>query len=175
MHQRPHREHKPSVLAGSSAEALGQTQAHEIERGPGFVQRGRLGESIEEHLVGVGMLKSKLEVAFAGLSDGPGAAEGGEEIDAGLDADRAENIVAVVVALIESRSGGAGRAGDAAHGQRLFAAPRPKPAGGVEDALFELRISLPGQRPASISRQSQSTDNHEVSLRPWVSFARLRN
>ena len=111
---------------------------------------GRLGESVEEHLVSVGMLEGKLEIAFAGLSDGSGTAESGKEIDAGLDADRAENVVAVTVSLVEGRSGGAGRPGDAAHGEGCFAAPGPKPAGGVKDALFELGISLPGQGPASV-------------------------
>jgi hypothetical protein len=115
------------------------------------VQGWRLGESVEEHLVGVGMIQGILEIALAGLSEGSGATECGKELDAGLDADRAENIVAVVVPFVERRSGGAGRLGDTSHGESFFAAPGPQPAGGVEDALFELRVWLSGQRPASAS------------------------
>src|SRR5271167_372649 len=96
------------------------------------------------------MLPGKLEIAPAGLRKGLGAAESGEEFPAGLEAQRPKDIVAVPVTLVKRRGGGAGSFGDGAHGQRLFAAPRPQPAGGVKDALFELRICLSGQRPASI-------------------------
>jgi hypothetical protein len=115
------------------------------------VQGWRLGESVEEHLVGVGMIEGILEIALAGLREGSGATEGGKELDAGLDADRAENIVAVVVTFVESGSGGGGRLGDTTHGERFFAAPGPQPAGGIKDSLFELRVWLSGQRPASAS------------------------
>jgi hypothetical protein len=98
----------------------------------------------------VGMLHGKLEIAFAGLGEGPGAAEAGEKFGASVEADGAENIIAVVVALVNGGGGGAGRIGDAAHGKSFFAAPGPQPAGGVKDAFFELRICLSGQRPASV-------------------------
>jgi hypothetical protein len=97
------------------------------------------------------MIEGIVQVALAGLSEGSGATKGGKELDPGLDADSAENIVTVVVPLVESRGGGAGRLGDTAHGESFFAAPGPQPAGGVEDALFELRVWLSGQRPASVS------------------------
>ena len=160
MDQGPYGEHKARVSAGSPAQALRQAQAHEIEGGPRFVQGWRLGESVEEHLVSAGMLEGELEIAFAGLSDRLGTAEGGKEFDAGLDADRAENILTIVVALVESGSGGAGRLGDAAHGEGAFAAPRPKPAGSIEDALFELRISLSGQGPASVPLRRPCDPNY---------------
>ena len=71
-----------------------------------------------------------------------------------IAADGAENVIAVVVALVEGRCSGAGGVGDAAHGERLFAAPGPQAAGRVKDALFELRIGLSGQRPASVRSES---------------------
>jgi hypothetical protein len=80
------------------------------------VQGRRLGESVEEHFVGVTMLEGEIEIALAGLREGAGAAEGGEEFDTGLDAHSAENIVAVLVTLIEGWGSGAGRLGYAAHG-----------------------------------------------------------
>jgi len=125
MHERPNRKHKASALAGSSAEALGEALAHEIERRPGLVQGWRLGECVEEHSVGVRMFEGEFEIALAGLRDGAGAAEDGEEFDASLDADGAENIVAVAIALVDGRSRGARGLGNAAHGECLFAAARP--------------------------------------------------
>jgi hypothetical protein len=118
------------------------------------VQGWRLGKSVEEHLVGVGMFEGILEITFAGLSKGTGAAECSKEFDAGLDAYGSENILAVAIALVECRSGGAGRLGHAPHREGLFSAPVPQPAGGVEDALFELRVWLSGQRPASVVPRS---------------------
>jgi hypothetical protein len=109
-----------------------------------------LGESVEEHFIGVGMIEGVIEIALADLGERPGTAQSGEEFDAGLGAQSAENIVAVVVTLIEGRGSGAGRLGDAAHGEGFFAASGPEPAGGVKDALFEFRICLSGQRPASV-------------------------
>jgi hypothetical protein len=114
------------------------------------VERGRLGESVEEHFVGVRILQGVLEIALAGLGERAGASEGGEELDAGLDAQSAENIFAIAVTLIEGRSCGTGGLGDAAHGKGFFAAPGPEPASGVKDTLFQLRICLSGQRPASV-------------------------
>src|ERR1700689_2945703 len=108
MHERPNRKHKASVLAGSSAEALGEALAHQIERWPGLVQRWRLGKCVEEHSIGVRMFEREFEIALAGLRDGAGAAEDGEEFDASLDADGAENIVAVAIAFIDSGSRRAG-------------------------------------------------------------------
>jgi hypothetical protein len=113
------------------------------------VQGRRLGESVEEHFVGVGMFEGIFEITPARLGERAGAAEGSEEFDARLDAHSAENTVAVAIALVKSRSGGAGSPGDAPHGESFFSAPVPQAAGGVEDALFELRVWLSGQRAAS--------------------------
>jgi hypothetical protein len=114
------------------------------------VEGWRLRESVEENFVGVAMIEGKLEVALASLGQGAGAAQGGEEFDPGLDADGAKDVVAVLVTLLDRRRSGASCFGDAAHGERLFASPRPEPAGGVQDALFEFGICMSGQRPASI-------------------------
>ena len=110
----------------------------------------RLRESIEQNFVGVAMLQGEFQIALASLRERPGAAERCEEFGAGLHAHGAKNIVAVVVTLVEGGGSGAGCLGDAAHGEGLFAAPGPQPAGRVKDALFELRICLSGQRPASV-------------------------
>jgi hypothetical protein len=99
-----------------------------------------LGESVEEHFVGVRMLEGVLEITLARLGHRPGAGEGGEQLDAGVDAKSTENIRAVAITLVKSGSGGAGRLGDAAHGEGFFSPARPEPAGGVKNALFELRI-----------------------------------
>src|SRR5271168_5239602 len=109
-----------------------------------------LRESVEEHFIGMAMLECELQIALTSLRKRLGAAKRREEVNAGPDAHRAEDIVAVGVTLVEGRGGGAGRLGDAAHGEGLFAAPGPQPAGSVEDALFELRVCLSRQRPASI-------------------------
>ena len=109
-----------------------------------------LGEPVEQHFVSMGMLQSKLKIAVAGLREGMGGIHCGEEFGSRLQAHRAENIVAVVVTLVDRGRGGAGRFGDAAHGEGFFAAPCPEPACGIQDALFELRICLSGQRCASV-------------------------
>jgi hypothetical protein len=125
------------------------------------MQGRRLGESVEEHLVSVRMIEGKLKIALAGLSDGGGGGEDGKEFDAGLEADGAEDVIAVVVALVQSGSCGAGGLGDTSHGEGFLAAAGPEPAGGVKNALLELRISLPGQPPSSVSPPQNKPDNHE--------------
>jgi hypothetical protein len=154
MHQRPQREHQASVFTRSSAQTLGETLAHEIERRPGFVERRRLREAVIEHLVGVGMLHGELEITLAGLGERSGAAESCEELDAGLDAYGAENIFPIAVALVERGRSSSGDIGDAAHGKRFFASPGPEPAGRVENAFFKLRICLSRQTPASVPQGS---------------------
>jgi len=146
MHQRPQREHEAGVLAGRATEALGDALAHEIERGPGFVQRRGFGKAVEEHFESVRMLEGEIEVAFAGLGERAGRAHGGEEIAASLQADAAEKIFAVTVAFVDSGGGGARGAGYGAHGEGFGSAASPQPAGDVENALFEFRIGMPGQR-----------------------------
>ena len=150
VHQRPYRKHKASVFAGISSQALRQPQAHQIEGRPGFVEGRRLRESIEENLVGVAMLEGKLQIALASLRKRSGAAERSEEFSAGPHAHGAKNVIAVVVTLVKSRGSGASSFGHTAHSEGFFAASRPQPAGRIEDALFELRICLSGQRPASV-------------------------
>jgi hypothetical protein len=125
----------------------------EIEGGPGLVERRGLADAIEKHFVGVRVLHGEFEMSLASFRESVGVAESGKEVGAGAGADGAEKIVAVAVTLVKSRSGGCGRQGDAAHGERFFAASRPKPAGGVKNALFELRIRLSGQ-PVVSERKS---------------------
>jgi hypothetical protein len=128
------------MFARSPSQALREALAHKIERWPGFVQRWRLSEAIEEHLIGVAMLQGKLEVALASLPERSSAAERREKFAAGLQTKSTENIFAVVVTLVKCGSGGTRGLGDAPHGQGSFAAARPQPAGGVKNALFELRV-----------------------------------
>src|SRR5271169_1232847 len=101
MHQGPQRKHQAGVLAGIASQALRQTQAHKIERGPWFMQRGWLGETVEEYFVGVAMLPGKLEITLTGLREGSGAAESSEEFHAGLEAQCTKNIVAIPVTLVK--------------------------------------------------------------------------
>ena len=82
----------------------------------------------------------------ARLGKSADAAERGEEFGAGLQAQRAKQVVAVTIALVNGRRGGAGCFGHGTHGERLLAAAGPQSAGGGEDALFQLRIWLSGQR-----------------------------
>jgi hypothetical protein len=154
MHQRPQREHETSVLAGRATEALSDALAHEIERGPGLVQRRGLREAVEEHFESVRMLNGEMEVAFAGLGERTGGAHGVEEIAASLQAHAAEKVLAVTVALVDRRGGGARGAGYGAHGEGFGSAASPQPAGDFEDALFEFRIRMPGQRLVSSASTS---------------------
>ena len=107
----------------------------------------RLRKSVEEDLVGMAMLECKLQIALAGLRERSGMAERREEFSAGPHAYGAKNIIAVAVTLVEGRSGGAGGLATPRMVRGFFASARPQPAGHVEDALFELRICLSGQRP----------------------------
>jgi hypothetical protein len=100
------------------------------------VERRRLGESIEQHFISVGMLQGKFEITFEGLSKTAGLAESREEIGAGAQANGAENVVAVSITLVKSGSGCSGGLGDAAHGQGLFTAAGPKAAGGIKNTFF---------------------------------------
>jgi hypothetical protein len=147
VHQGPQRKHEASVFARSSAQALRQTKAHQIEGGPWFVQGWGLRESVEEDFIGMAMLEGKFQITLTGLGERSGAAERREEFHAGAEAHRAKDVVAVAVTLVQGRGRGAGRLGDAAHRKSFLAAPGPQPAGGVKDALFELRVCLSGQRP----------------------------
>ena len=141
----PEGEHDTGVLEGRPAEALGEPLAHEIERRPGLVQRGRLGHSIEKNFIGVAVMEREFEVALDGLAQGAGAAERGEKFGAGLQAQGFQNVVAVAVAFVDRRSGGAGGFGDGTHGEGLFAAAGPQARGRVENALFQAGIGLTGQ------------------------------
>ena len=123
------------MLARSSAHSLRQTMTEEIEGWPGLVKRGRLSDAVEKNFVGVGVLHGEFELAFASFREGVGLAKSGEEVGAGAGANRAEKSVAVAVAFIKRGSGGCGSLGDAAHGERFFAASCPEPAGGVKNAL----------------------------------------
>jgi len=146
MHQRPERKHEAGVLAWSSSQALGEMLAHQIEGWPRLVQRRGFGEPVIEHFVSVTMLKGKLEIILASLSQGARAAETGEEFIACLDAQRAKNIIAIAIALVNRGSGCAGGFGDGSHREGFFSAPGAQPAGGFKNALFKCRISLSGQR-----------------------------
>ncbi len=110
------------------------------------MQGRRLGESVIEHFVGVTMLEGKFEIVLARLGQGARAAETGEEFIARLDAQRAKNIVAIAIALVNRGSGSAGDLRDGAHSEGFFSTPGAQPAGGFQDALFKCRISLSGQR-----------------------------
>ena len=131
---------------GSSSQALRQTLAQQIERWPRFVQGRGLGELVIEDLVGVAMLEGKFEISLASLRQSAGVAKGSEKFGAGLETQSAKNIVAIAIPLVNGGSGGAGGFGDGAHGEGLFSTPGPQPAGGFQDALFELGIGLSGQR-----------------------------
>ena len=117
MHQGPQREHEAGVLAGRASEALGNALAHEVERGPRFVQRRGFGKAIEEHFESVWVLESEMEITFAGLSDGAGRAHGVEEIAASLHAHATEKGFAITVALVDGGGGGARGPGHGAHGE----------------------------------------------------------
>jgi hypothetical protein len=114
------------------------------------VQGWRLRESVEKYFISVAMLEGELQIALTSLGERSGAAERREEFAASLKADRAEYVVTVAVAFVESRGRGAGRLGNTAHGEGFLAAPGPQPAGRVKDSPFELRVCLSGQRPASV-------------------------
>ncbi len=100
------------------------------------------------------MLEGKFEIGLAGLRQGAGAAQRSEEFYASLDAESAKNSVTVTITFVDGGGGGAGGLGDGAHGKGFFAAPGAQPAGGFQDALFELRICLSGQRLHSGDRGS---------------------
>jgi len=114
------------------------------------MERGRLGEAIEEHFVHVRIIQRILEVTLTRLGQSAGAGQRREKFDPRLDTQSAKNVIPVLITLIYRGSSGAGSLGHAAHGQRLFATPRPQPAGCVQYPLFELRICLSGQGPASM-------------------------
>lgn len=156
VHQRPQREHEAGVLARRATETLRNALAHEVERGPGFVQRRGLGKGVEEHFEGVGMIEGEMEVAFAGLGERSGRTHGVEEIAASLQADAAEKVFTVAVALVNRGGGSARGAGYGTHGEGFGSAAGPQAAGDFENSLFEFRIGMPGQRLAS----SASTSLH---------------
>lgn len=159
------------MLAGRAPEALSYALAHEVERRPGLVQRRGLGEAVEEHFESVWMLEGEMEVALAGLSEGAGRAHGVEEIAASLQAHAAKEIFAVAVAFVDCGGGGARGAGNGAHGEGFGSTASPKPAGDFENALFEFRIRMPGQRVASSA--SKGTWLRELSSRvagPYEGF-----
>ena len=148
----PQCEHEACVLARRSAETVGQALAHEIERGPGLMQRRRFGHAVEEDFVGMSMPEGKLKVALDGLAKRAGAAEHGEKIFSGLQAESFQDVVAVAVALVDGGGGGAGGLGHGTHGQRLFAAASPQARGGVEDTLFQVGIGMTGQISSTITK-----------------------
>jgi len=125
MHQRPQREHEASVLAGRATEALSDALAHEIERGPGLVQRRRLREAVEEHFESVRMLEGEIEVALAGLGERAGRVHGVEQIATSLQPHAAEKVLTVTVALVDRGRGGARGAGYGAHGEGFGSAASP--------------------------------------------------
>src|SRR5580704_19508432 len=99
-----------------------------------------LREPVEKHLVSVAMIEGKLQIALTCLRERSRAAECREEFAAGLQAHRAQDVVAVPVTLVKGRGCGASCLGNTAHGEGFFATPGPQPAGHVKNALFELRV-----------------------------------
>jgi hypothetical protein len=133
------------MFAGRSAEALGEAVAQEIEGGPGFVKGGRFGNAVEKDFIGVTLFEGEGELPLDRLAEGAGAAERGEEVSSGLQAQRFQDVVAVTIAFVDCGRGGSGGFGDGAHGEGFFAAAGPQARGGVEDALFQIRVGMTGQ------------------------------
>src|ERR1035437_5344804 len=114
----------------------------------------RLAHPIEKHFVRVTVFDGELKVMLECLAEGSGAAEGGKQFAPCLDAQGAENVIAVAVALVYRGRSGPRRLGHSAHGERLFAAARPQPRGRAEDTLFQIRIGMPGHfAPPGNSRE----------------------
>src|SRR5882762_1480564 len=126
VHQCPQGEHESGMGTRRSTQAPSQTMAKEVERRPGFMQGRRLGNSVEQYSIRFTVPKGELQVSLAGLRQGAGEADFMEEFLAGLQAQGAENVLAVAEALIHGGGGRAGGFGHRAHGERFLAASGPQ-------------------------------------------------
>ena len=90
------------------------------------MQGGRFGHAVEKNFVSVTVLESEIELSLDGFTQSAGAAERGKQIAPGLDAQGAENVVAMAVAFVYGGCGGAGRFGNGTHGQSFFSSARPQ-------------------------------------------------
>src|ERR1017187_4515878 len=134
------------------------------------MQGRRLAHPIEKHFVRVTVFEGELEVTLERLAEGSGAAEGGKQFAPGLDAQGAENVIAVAVALVYRGRSGAPRLGHSAHGERLLAAARPHPRGRAEDTLFQIRIGMPGQ----FAPTGNSKELFELRITDVVCYENIR-
>src|SRR5579863_6145380 len=109
------------------------------------MQGRRFADRIEKKFVGVTVAEGEVEVAMDRVAQGAGAAERGEKIFSGLQAESLQDVVAVTVTLVHRGGGRAGRFGHGTHGQRFFAAAGPQTRSGGKDALFQFGIGMTGQ------------------------------
>ena len=109
------------------------------------MQGWRFRNPIEKYFVGVTVFESKVEMTLKGFAKSARSTERGKQFATGPDAQGAKNVVAVAVAFVDSWRRRAGRLGYRSHGERFFSAARPQPGRCGENALFEIRVGMPGQ------------------------------
>lgn len=125
-----------SVLFGGAAELSGNALLHEFERRHVFLARERDGPIFGDEPVVVGMGSEEVENAAANLHGSARGIDSRKKMQASTTAKEREKVVLVEEAFIESRSGSASGAGDAAHGQGGFASFAPQAVCGRKDAAF---------------------------------------
>jgi hypothetical protein len=135
------RKSERGVTIGSAAKLSGEAALDEFEGGHGLFASEGDGPVFGDEAEVVGMGGEKIEGAAASFHGRARRANGGKKIAAGAAAEKSEKITLVREALVESRSGGAGGAGDGAHGEGVFAMFTPDTVGGVENAAFQTGIS----------------------------------
>jgi hypothetical protein len=133
------------MVARSSTQALGEALPEEIERRPRLMQGWGLPDPIEENFVGVAVVQGEAKIALAGLGQRARGAERGEQLQADVNAQRAQDIFAIAVAFVYGWSRSSGGLGDSTHGQCFFAAASPQPASFVKNSFFQSRIRMPWQ------------------------------
>ena len=108
------------------------------------MQGRRLAHAIEKYLIGVSVFQSEFQMTLKRLAERARTIENGKQVGSRPNAQGAEDVVTVTVALVNRRRGGTGGLGHRAHGKGLRAAARPQPRRGAENALFQIGIRMPG-------------------------------
>lgn len=126
MHQGPDCQHETAVLPGASAQLSGQALAHQIEGRPRLVQGRRLAYSIKQNLVTVCIFEGKFQVVLNRIAQVSRGTNGVKQLTSRFNAQRATDIIAIAIALINRWCGCAGSLGHGTHGKRFFAATRPQ-------------------------------------------------
>src|SRR4051794_36765684 len=89
------------------------------------------------------VLQREFQLFLDCVAQRPGAAQGRVEFPARLESQRAQNVIAVAIALVNGWGSRSRSAGYGPHRERLFAAAGPQPRGCAENALFQVRIGMP--------------------------------